>query len=203
VLPVDPATLDAARRLIGDRPVWAACSTHPEDEEVSLDAHRILRSNRSDALLIIVPRHPERGHDIARACAAAGLSACLRSTGQIPGRDTAVWIADSFGELGLWYRLIPVALIGGGFSAIEGHNPWEAVSLDCAVLHGPRTANFKPDFEALSDAEAAICVTGSTSLATALARDDLTDYATRARAVLDAHARAVDETATALTGLVA
>ena len=160
-----PADLAAAREaLVGLRPVLLA-SSHPEDEFVTLSA---LRAMDRRPLLIIAPRDPLRGPEIARRVSEAGFAATLRSAGEGPTGD--VWIADTFGEMGLWYRLCPVTIMGGTFGATEGHNPWEPAALGSAILHGPRTANFARDFEILHEAAAARSVTPD-RLAVALGED--------------------------------
>jgi 3-deoxy-D-manno-octulosonic-acid transferase len=78
----------------------------------------------------------------------------VRSRGELPDADTEVFVADSFAEMGLWYALSGFALIGGTFSDVEGHNPWEALQLDCGVMHGPRYGNFTSDYDALIEAQA-------------------------------------------------
>lgn len=149
-LAADPQALAQARAaLIGRHPVLLA-SSHPEDEFVVLSAFRNLEPR---PLLLIAPRDPARGAEIATRVAAHDLIATRRSLGQGPEGD--VWIVDTFGEMGLWYRLCPVTLIGGSFGATEGHNPWEPAALGSAILHGPRIANFAADFAALHEAGAA------------------------------------------------
>ncbi len=167
-LAADPAALAEMRtRLLGRRPVLLA-SSHPEDEALALSTWRALADRR---LLIIAPRDPARGVDITARAAERGLTAGLRSSGAAPDRsDLDVWIADTVGEMGLWYRLCPVTLIGGTFGPTEGHNPWEPAALGSAVLHGPRTANFAADFAALQGAAAALQV-GPDSLRDALTND--------------------------------
>ncbi|MFM7444822.1 MAG: 3-deoxy-D-manno-octulosonic acid transferase, partial [Tabrizicola sp.] len=91
--------------------------------------------------------------EVAARAAEHGLTATLRSAGQGPEAD--IWIVDTFGEMGLWYRLCATTLIGGTFGPTEGHNPWEPAALGSAILHGPRTANFAADFTALHQAGAA------------------------------------------------
>lgn len=164
-LAADPRALAEAREaLIGQRPVLLA-SSHPEDEFVTLSAFRAL-SDRP--LLIIAPRDPSRGAEIAARAAEHGLTATRRSRGEGPTAD--VWIADSFGEMGLWYRLCPTTIIGGTFGPTEGHNPWEPAALGSAILHGPRTANFTGDFSGLHQVAAARMVTPD-SLGPALTED--------------------------------
>ena len=164
-LAADPAKLAEAREaLTGHHPVLLA-SSHPEDEFVTLSA---LRAAATRPLLLIAPRDPHRGAEIAARVAEHGLTATRRSAGQGPTAD--VWIVDTFGEMGLWYRLCPASLIGGTFGATEGHNPWEAAALGSAILHGPRVANFSGDYAALH-AEGAAMPVFPESLAAALSQD--------------------------------
>lgn len=152
-LTADPKALtDARAALTGRRPVLLA-SSHPEDEFVALSA---LRAAHPRPLLLIAPRDPHRGPEIAARAAEHGLTATLRSRGEGPTAD--VWIVDTFGEMGLWYRLCETSLIGGTFGPTEGHNPWEPAALGSAILHGPRIANFAADFAALHQAGAALPV---------------------------------------------
>lgn len=169
----DPDALSDLQTRLADRFVWAVAPAHPADMAVALAAHDRLRQARPDALLIIAPRFPDQ------PSATAGPR---RSKGEVPDREDAVWICDTFGELGLIYRLTQAVLIGGTFSDIEGHNPWEAAILSNAILHGPRTANFATDFAYLAADEAALLVNDANSLAAALQRDDLAALAARAAA---------------------
>ncbi len=191
----DPAEAARLSALIGDRPVWLAASTHPEDEEVALAAHRVRLAGASEALLILAPRLPARGPDIAQAARSLGLAAALRSAGAVPEAATQVYIADTIGEMGLWYRLASAALIGGGFGAVEGHNPWEAALLGPAILHGPRTANFAADYAALDAAGGARSVDDAAALATALADPGIAAMPPLARALADAARAQTDELA--------
>jgi 3-deoxy-D-manno-octulosonic-acid transferase len=182
----------AIKQQLAGRLSWCAASTHPDDEAVALGAQARRFAEDRTSLLILAPRRPERGAEIAGAARTLGLEAALRSKAEVPGPGQAVWIADSFGEMGLWYRLSPVALIGGSFGPVEGHNPWEAVRLGTAVLHGPRTANFAADYAALAEAQACRLVTDAPSLAAALEAPDLVAMAARAAAV---QARAAESVA--------
>lgn len=139
----DLATWQAA---LGTRPVWLLASSHPGEESLALQAHARLRQAQPDALLIIAPRAPARGAEVA---ALAG-GAPLRSAGaNTPGDNTAVYVADTIGEMGLWYRLAPVALVGGSIAPVGGHNPHEPLALRCAVLHGPHVSNFAESYSRL------------------------------------------------------
>ena len=146
---------DLRERLPKNRRIWLAASAHPADVDAALNAQHFAQTERgADWLLIIAPRRLDTAPDIEQACADLGLTHATRSAGGWPDGETSVFIADSFGELGVWYRAAHAALIGGTFDGTEGHNPWEAIALNCPVLHGPRTANFATDYKVLQDAKA-------------------------------------------------
>jgi 3-deoxy-D-manno-octulosonic-acid transferase len=176
-LNVDPAALAQMQNALAGRRIWVAASTHAEDEAVVLAAQSLLWAQDPRWLLILVPRLPARASQIATA-----LSTLRRSQGAMPGQDTAVYLADSFGELGLWYRLAPIALIGGSFGPVEGHNPWEAAALGAAILHGPRVAHFRADYAQLAAAKAARQVTAE-GLCDALLDPELPGLSVRAMAL--------------------
>ena len=148
-LRADPAELARLRALIGDRPVWLAASTHPGEEDAAGQVHRTLAAAHPGLLTIVAPRHPERG-----AAVAAALDAPRRAAGQDPG--AGVWVADTLGELGLLYRLAPLAFVGRSLMGQGGQNPLEPARLGCAVAVGPHTANFA---EAVRTLEAAGALT--------------------------------------------
>ena len=136
-LPVDPLGLAQARAQLGARSVILAASTHPGDEARVLDAFQAVGDRAAEALLIIVPRHPERGPAIAALVQARGLEVGLRSAGEQPGA-AQVYVADTLGELGLWYRLARLAILGGAFApGVGGHNPLEPARLSCPFVCGP------------------------------------------------------------------
>lgn len=152
-LPADAEKLEALRQAIGTRPVFLAAQTHSGEEETILPAHDALRRTFADLLTIVVPRHPARGADIAMLC---GTRNCrLRSKGHSPDNDTAVYIADTMSELGLFYRLAAFAFVGGSLIHHGGQNPLEPAKLDCAVLAGPHTFNFTSAYEAIFQAQGA------------------------------------------------
>jgi 3-deoxy-D-manno-octulosonic-acid transferase len=189
-LPDRPERAALKQRLAG-RLCWCAASTHAEDEAVALAAQAARFAADRTSLLILAPRRPERGDTVAAAARDLRLAPALRSRGEVPGPSEAVWIADSFGEMGLWYRLSSVALIGGSFGPVEGHNPWEAVRLGTAVLHGPRVANFAADYALLTEARACRAVADAQALAAALDAPDLVAMAARAAGVQATAAEAV------------
>jgi 3-deoxy-D-manno-octulosonic-acid transferase len=153
--PYDVAKLAALRSAIGPRPVLAAASTHEGEESAILEAYCRLRPNFADLLLLIVPRHPERGAHIADLAGQAGLHAKLRSRGSLPDAATDIYIADTVGELGLFYRLAPVVFIGGSLVRHGGQNPIEAAKLGVAIVHGPHVWNFADIYAALDEARGA------------------------------------------------
>ena len=145
----DPASLAEIRTAISNRPVFVAASTHSGEEAILAEAHRQILKARPDALMILAPRHPERAGEAEAALANAGLSFVRRSNAEAPGPQTPVWLADTLGEMGLWFALSPVAVICGSLmEGIGGHNPIEATRAGAAVLSGPYTASFDDVFAA-------------------------------------------------------
>ncbi len=153
-LRVDKNELESLRHELAGRRVWVAASTHAADEVVVIAAQQRLWAVDRAWLLILTPRLPARADEIAAVLDAAGLGFVQRSrsrsrSGAI-GRETAVLLADSFGELGLWYRLAESAYVGGSLGGAGGHNPWEAICLGVPVICGPDTANFRADYAELA-----------------------------------------------------
>jgi 3-deoxy-D-manno-octulosonic-acid transferase len=167
-LPFDRSELLELRRRIASRPLWLAASTHAGEEEIAARAHRRVAANHPNLLTIIVPRHSARGDAIGAMLAAQGLRVARRARGEPVTGDTQVYLADTMGELGLFYSLAPIAFIGGSLVAKGGHNPIEAARLECAVLHGPDMSNCAGLAAALAAAGAAVTVTGAEELARAI-----------------------------------
>jgi 3-deoxy-D-manno-octulosonic-acid transferase len=130
-------------------------------------------------LTLIVPRHPERGKAIATLLARQGLRVARRGQGAPLTSETEVYLADSLGELGLFYRLAGLAFLGASLVPRGGHNPLEPARLDCAILHGPSTENFRHVFSALDAAGGARPVQDAAALANRVT-NLLTDPAARA-----------------------
>jgi 3-deoxy-D-manno-octulosonic-acid transferase len=128
---------------LGDRPVWVLASSHPGEEELALAAHAVLRRQHPEALLILAPRDVNRGPLVANLC---GPHTPLRSQGAQLPNEAPCYVADTLGELGLWYRLSRVAMVGGSWAPIGGHNPFEASNLNTTVVHGPEVANFSESY---------------------------------------------------------
>lgn len=187
-----PDSRAALATEIGNRPLWLAASTHPADEALVIAAHKLYLQSHPDALLILAPRLPDRADDIAANLRAEGLSMARRSLGEMPGANTQVYLADTFGEMGVFYRLARIAFIGGSMSEVEGHNPWEPVALGCSVLHGPRTANFAADYAALHAAEGALEVDSPEALKQALIGPETLEMAARAERLRQSHMDRLD-----------
>ena len=200
-LVADPLALEQARTAVFGRKVWVAGSTHAGDEAEAIAAQASLWRRDPRWLLILAPRDTGRSGVIASALIEAKLPFARRSLGRVPSADDAVWLADTYGEMGLWYRLAEAALIGGGFDAIGGHNPWEAAHFGAAILHGPDVANFAGDYEALHREMAAKTVALG-GLAGALEAADLAEMAARARQIVHHAAGGLDPLAQALMALV-
>jgi 3-deoxy-D-manno-octulosonic-acid transferase len=153
--PCNQSHLAILRQAIGNRPMVAAASTHEGEEDATIEAHRRLAPNFPGLLTLIAPRHPERGPEIAERITAAGLTARLRSRGELPNAATDIYVADTLGELGLIYRLAPAVFIGGSLVRHGGQNPIEAAKLGAAIVHGPHVWNFAEIYAALDEAHGA------------------------------------------------
>jgi len=164
LLPVDETRLKEMRQAICG-PSWLAASTHPGEEDIVIAAHRLLVEGMPGLVTIIAPRHPARG--TAVVALAGGLPVAQRSFGQapIPG---GIYIADTLGELGLFYRLCPCALVGGSLVDIGGHNITEPARLGAAVLTGPFTREIVEQVLRLQAANAIVEVRDAAALAAAV-----------------------------------
>ena len=150
--PADAGRLERLMSVTRGRPIIVAASTHPGEEEILLEAHRTLAGYFPSLLTVIVPRHPARGAAIGRLITAAGLHVALRSREELPIATTDIYVADTMGELGLFYRLAPIVFMGGSLVAHGGQNPIEAIKLGASIVHGPHVFNFTDVYEALDHA---------------------------------------------------
>lgn len=178
--PVDADALALLRASVGTRPVWVAASTHAGEEEIVLDAHKHLLTGHPDALLVLVPRHPDRAETVATLITEAGLHFARRSKSALPETSTQVYLADTLGEMGLWFSLAPIVFLGGSLKPIGGHNPYEPAAFGAAILSGPHVANFSETFSALADLGGVVTTPDAPELA-ARVSGWLTDAAARAR----------------------
>ncbi|WP_372653117.1 lipid IV(A) 3-deoxy-D-manno-octulosonic acid transferase [Alcanivorax borkumensis] len=168
-------TLDAAvkqaaaalRSSFGNRPVWIAASTHPGEDALVLAAHMILRKHKPEALLILVPRHPERFAAVANQVREAGLSVARRSQ-QESAAGVDVYLADTMGELLMLFGTCDVAFVGGSLVPVGGHNLLEPAAWQKPVLTGPHLHNFTAIGQLLDDAGGLSVVEDAQSLGATL-----------------------------------
>jgi 3-deoxy-D-manno-octulosonic-acid transferase len=150
--PADAGKLERLMAVTRGRPIIVAASTHPGEEDMLVETHRTLAGYFPSLLSVVVPRHPDRGEAIARDVAASGLQVGLRSREQLPTATTDIYVADTMGELGLFYRLAPIVFMGGSLVPRGGQNPIEAIKLGASIVHGPHIFNFTDVYQALDSA---------------------------------------------------
>lgn len=167
-LPADAAQLEGLKSAIGPRPLWLAASTHPGEEELAGRVHAAL--GLDGLLSVIIPRHHTRGPEVAAELRAQGLNVALRSAGESITPRTQVYVADTMGELGLFYRLGGPVFVGKSLAVGGGQNPFEPALLGNAVLFGPLMDNFPEMAPAMLAAGAARQVHGEDDLARAVRR---------------------------------
>ena len=166
--PADPAAVERLGVALARRTVWLAASTHPGEEGAVIAAHHAARARLPRLLTILAPRHPTRTGEVAGLLAAAGLSVQRRSQGGEPGEAPDVYLVDTVGELGLFFRAAPLAFMGGSLMPHGGHNPIEPARLGAAILHGPDVANHAEVYAALAQAGGALRLADGAALAAAL-----------------------------------
>jgi 3-deoxy-D-manno-octulosonic-acid transferase len=163
-LPADDRALDALRCEIGPRMMWLAASTHPGEEILVGHVHAALKESYPSILTLVAPRHPERGAEIAALLTDMGHKVALRSQGSAITAATDIYLADTIGELGVFYRLADIVFMGGSLVPHGGQNPLEPARLNCAILYGPHTENFFTIYRELAAAGAATSVIGRDQL---------------------------------------
>jgi 3-deoxy-D-manno-octulosonic-acid transferase len=181
---IDPQVRDQGRllraRLFGVRPVWIAGSTHEGEEEQVLAAHDELRRHLPDALLVLVPRHPQRFEAVAALLSRRGDLYMRRTADHPASAAQSVFLLDTTGELLSFYAAADVAFVGGSLVPIGGHNLLEPAALGVPVLTGPADFNGRQIAALLTDLGAMRRVTGAHDLALALS-ELLADSALRSR----------------------
>ena len=198
-LPADGVQLAALQPAVRQRPVWLAAATSSGEHPLVVDAHRSVCMGQPETLLIIAPRNPRDG-DEAEANARRHFDRVgRRSRGDVPDEKTQVYIADTIGEMGLWYRIAPVSFIGHSLDlnghGLEGKNPFEAAALSSAILHGPSVSYFSESYSTLAEAGAAREVESVESLAEAVVQTLSGDVR---EAMLDGAARVIAAKSTVL-----
>jgi 3-deoxy-D-manno-octulosonic-acid transferase len=178
------------RAEVGERSVIVAGSTHAGEEELVLAAFRQVLAALPDALLILVPRHPERFGDVAQLVEEQRLSSVLRSKGDPVTPDIQVLVGETMGELVMWYAAADVAFVGGSLVSRGGHNPLESVAVNTPVVTGPHVFNFAEIYQKLERNHAVIRVDDEATLAAGWLemlrnRESARHYAERAQVVLN------------------
>ncbi|MFO1207741.1 MAG: glycosyltransferase N-terminal domain-containing protein [Amaricoccus sp.] len=205
-LPHDEAERLRITRALAGRPVWLAASTHAGEEELVAAAFMRARLSLPLLALILVPRHPHRGDAVAEMLRGRGLQVAQRSRGEPIEADTDVYLADTLGEMGLWYRVASVSFVGGSLVDIGGHNPFEPALLGSAILYGPHVRNFLDGYRRLAAADAAVLVRSEAELAEALvatmAPDRAAAMAANAWAACSEGAEVTDAVLDAIGGLL-
>jgi 3-deoxy-D-manno-octulosonic-acid transferase len=164
-LPVSDEEFARLQPALAGRSLLIAASTHDGEDQIVADAHNALRRSLPDLCTIIAPRHPERGGAIAEMLEGRGLNVARRSLGALPDKASDAYVADTIGELGMLYKLAPVAFIGGSLVDRGGQNPIEAVRQGAVVLTGPHWQNFSDAYRALISHRGAIVVHSAEELA--------------------------------------
>src|SRR5690606_12759440 len=128
-------------RYLGERPVWIAASTHHKEEEQVLEAHRQVLEQVPDALLILVPRHPERFDSVRQLLERQDVEYVSRTSSREVDAGSSVFLGDTMGEVPLFYAASDVAFVGGTLVAVGGHNLLEPAALALPVVTGPHLFN--------------------------------------------------------------
>ena len=161
------STIDVAHRALGGRPLWVAASTHASDEQVILCAHKMLLVDHPHLCLILAPRHSDRASNLRNLIQKMAMTMAQRSTGGTLEDDAQVYLADTVGETELWCTLSPIVFLGGSFSDVGGHSPYEAAAAHSAILHGPEYTNYAEDYGVFQAKDASIQVSDEVTLANA------------------------------------
>ena len=167
-LPFSEEDRSVISNQIGSRPIWLAASTHEREELMMAEAHEYARRFSRRLLLIIVPRHPNRGKKICSDLRNLGWQVSLRSDGEKINNYTEIYIADTFGEMGLWYRISSISFLGGSMTEVGGHNPFEPATLGSAILHGPHVWSAAEAYEELGKVKASLQVKNPEELSQAI-----------------------------------
>lgn len=205
--PVDEAAFEKLTSAISRRPVLIAASTHDGEEAIVAGAHRKIARDVPGLLTIIAPRHPERGPGVAEMLNSLGFRIAQRSLGEVPSTSTDIYVADTIGELCMFYALAQVAFVGGSLADRGGQNPIEAIRQGAAVLTGPHWQNFRDAYGALLRHKGAVEIDGAEALAAAATRilsdaDALKSMQEGAATALATLGGALDRTVAALLPLL-
>ncbi len=162
------AERDALAEALAGRPVWLAAHVTPGECTTVIDAHAAALRRSHRLVLILVPDDPQEGPAWAAKLAEGGNRVALRSDGAEPDPETQIYVADTEGEMGLWYRLAPISFLGRSISGDGGVNPYQPAALGSAILHGPNVRNFRQAYGRLGAAGATRLVRNATELGDAV-----------------------------------
>jgi 3-deoxy-D-manno-octulosonic-acid transferase len=164
-LEYDEQKLNELSSQIKDRTIWFAASTHEGEEEIIFNIHQKLKTAFNNILTIIAPRHPKRADKITSIATSNNLNLIRRSLNQTIQNQTDIYLADTLGELGLFYQLCQIAFIGGSLiDNIGGHNPFEAAKLNCCIISGKYTPNNQEAYQKLLAADGCFIVENEANL---------------------------------------
>ncbi len=163
-LPADPEATANLIRMIGNRRIWVASSTSKGEEEIAALTHIKLSEKYPDLLTIIVPRHPDRAEDIRKMLDAKNLNVAQRSKGEEALDEIQIYLADTIGELGIFYRISNIVYVGGSLVEHGGQNPLEPARLNCAIITGHITYNFQEIYSEMEAFNAVMVVKDKTEL---------------------------------------
>lgn len=162
---VTTAGRELRRACAEGRPVWIAGSTHEGEESAAIAAHVTVRERHPSALLLLVPRHPQRFDDVRALLRRSGLVFAERSAGGVPSGEHAVFLVDTVGELQMFYAASDVAFVGGSLVPVGGHSLLEPAMLGLPVISGPHTHNAPDVAHTLAQAGALVTVHDERELA--------------------------------------
>jgi len=173
-LQADQAKLELLQTRIGKRPVWLAAATRDIEEAAMLRAHLEITRKVPNALMIVAPRFLQSANDIESEAQNRFTYVARRSRGELPDDTTQVYIADTIGEMGLWYRIAPISFVGHSLGPegkpLGGKNPYEAAALQSVILHGPAVSDFSETYQGLQEADASVLVHNEAELTTNVLR---------------------------------
>ena len=149
LLPIDTNELNKLKLMFKNKKIFLAASTHAGEDEIIAKAHKLIKKQIPDFLTIIAPRHPERATDIIEKLQEINLKVTRRTTDKPPYNEADIYLADTIGEMGLFYSLAQISFLGGSLIPHGGQNPIEAIKLNSAILTGPHWHNFNDIYNSL------------------------------------------------------
>ena len=207
-LPAEPAALATFTTATAGRRTWLAASIHPGEDAIAGRVHRALKDEVGGLLTIMVPRHPAKAADMVRTLTDNGLSVACRSRNDPISPEVDIYIADTMGELGLFYRACDIVFMGKSLAVGGGQNPAEAALMRCAIVLGPDMSNFRTMTEKMIAAAAASQIASEAELLTTVRRLLIDETSRRhlgenALAFMNSEGRAVADTLSAVAHLMA